>query len=66
MPWNGFNFREVYTPKNYPDTEYDMTDGSKMTVKQAIEQGEEIVKKIKTLDLLDIDMDKKHIIGTKY
>jgi len=45
--------REVYFPDSYPNTEYDMNDGSKMTVAKAVEQGEAIVRKCGELGLLE-------------
>ena len=45
--------RQVYTSDNYPDSEYDMNDGTKMTIKQALDQADDIIKKIGDLELMD-------------
>ena len=43
----------MFTPYSYPDIEYDMNDGTKMTIKQALEQAEEIIKKAGELGIMD-------------
>lgn len=45
--------REVYYPEEYPDTSYEMLDGSEMTIADAVSQGDEIIEKIYSLELLD-------------
>lgn len=49
--------REVYLPDNYPDTSYEMLDGSEMTIADAVSQADEIIKKIYSLELLDSSVE---------
>lgn len=55
---NPFDYgeRTVYMPDDYPDTVYDMNDGSQMTISQAIDQGDEIIKKMYANELFDKDL----------
>ena len=45
--------REVYFPDACPYTEYQMNDGSRMTIAKAREQADAIIKKCRELELLD-------------
>ena len=55
-PYSYF-YRDIYYPWSYPEDKLVMNDHSEMTIKEAVEEGEELIAKAKDIGMLDDKVD---------
>lgn len=51
--YDGYFYRDIYYPWSYPEDRLVMNDSSTMTIKEAVDQGEELLNKLRNIGVFD-------------